>query len=159
MRITFALTALALLAITAYDLSALETRRTASPGIPAAGPVAVDTADVVLTLAPRLTHPMARATIVRPVGAFAPDVIVVTAETTPSDLHRAMRMLASARHTFGRVIQKEMLAHVPPAEFPLSEAMLRDASRYLEELKGAPEVDVPGIGRQPTLMIAIQARH
>ena len=116
-----------------------------------------DSTHVLLTLVDRLKHPDAKATIVRPVGPGAPDIILVTGTTTPADLNRAIQMLMSARHTFGPVVNQEMHAHVPAAEQAPSN--LNDETQYLADLQVAEELDVPGLGVQRSLFVAIQERH
>lgn len=132
----------------------------ASPGEASAvqhNAFAADTAYVLLTLAPELAHPSARASIIRPVGPDAPDVIMVIEETTPADLREAIRMLMNARHTFGPVVNREMQAHVPAATVvPMD---LLEETAYLADLRMADEIDVPGLGRQRSLFMALEERH
>lgn len=118
---------------------------------------AADTTQVLLTLMPRLSHPSARATIVRPVGAGAPDIIFVTAETTPADLNRAIQMLMGARHTFGPTVTREMQAHVPASD--VTPMDLADETRYLSDLQTAQELEIPGVGPQKSLFMALEEQH
>ena len=132
----------------------------ASPGEASAvqhNAFAADTAYVLLTLAPRLANPGARASIIRPVGPDAPDVIMVTEATTPADLREAIRMLMNARHTFGPIVNREMHAHVPPATIvPMD---LVEETAYLADLRTAEEIEVPGVGPQRSLFMALEERH
>ena len=118
---------------------------------------AADTTQVLLTLMPRLAHPSARATIIRPVGAGAPDIIFVTAETTPADLHKAIQMLMGARHTFGPTVTREMQAHVPASE--VTPMDLGEETRYLSDLQTARELEIPGVGLQKSLFMALEEQH
>lgn len=118
---------------------------------------AADTTQVLLTLMPRLAHPSARATIIRPAGAGAPDIIFVTAETTPADLNQAIQMLMGARHTFGPTVAREMQAHVPASETTPMD--LAEETRYLSDLQTAQELEIPGVGLQKSLFMALEEQH
>lgn len=118
---------------------------------------AADTTQIFLGLAERLEHPDARATIIRPVGAEAPDMILVTAATTPADLQQAVQMLLHSRHSFGLTLERELRAHVPAAAAPNgnSDSLLREAAAHLLQLEGAPEIEVPGFGMVRSVFIRV----
>lgn len=117
---------------------------------------AADTTQIFLGLAERLEHPDARATIIRPVGAEAPDMILVTSATTPADLQQALQMLLYSRHSFGLTLDRELRAHVPAAAAPNGGSdALREAAANLLQLEGAPEIEVPGFGMVRSVFIKV----
>jgi hypothetical protein len=117
---------------------------------------APDTAQVLLSLTARLEHPDARATIIRPAGPDVPEMIMVTPATTAEDLQAALDMLVYARHSFGKTVEREMVAHVPAAaENSSTSDELQHARENLALLPGGQDLQLPGFGSVKSVFIKV----
>jgi hypothetical protein len=127
-----------------------------APASPGDGVVEMmDTTQVLLSLATKLERPDARATIIRPAGADVTDIIIVTLETTPTDLEMAVEMLFNSRHSFGHTVDREMVAHVGSAGHVMPEQQIAEVARYLAALRTATEIEIPGFGLQHSLFMKL----
>jgi hypothetical protein len=121
------------------------------PGVLVEGP---DTIRVMLSLAERLHIPWARAAIIRPAGENIRDIIVVTTETTPADLEKAVRMLLGSWESMDYPLQRELRAHVSRAlQEPPPSALLDGLTRDLVRLRDAESVDIREFGMLPSLPV------
>ncbi len=116
---------------------------------------ATDTIPIALVLADRLYSGWARASIVRPRGD-GPDIIVVTRETTPADLAKAVGMLLESRESAEPPLDYEIRAHVSASEeAPEPSEMVDVLADGLERLPQAPAANVPDYGMVPRLVIEV----
>lgn len=112
----------------------------------------------------------ARALIIRRPGTPSSNVILVTAETTPEDLSRAVSALIVSRRTRGEAVAREMRAYIQgstnrreatapasPGEVRVLSANHQRAAADLGRLAAAARGEVAGVGRGQ--MISIRMKH
>jgi hypothetical protein len=95
--------------------------------------------------------------IIRAGGDQLEDLVLVTSETTPSDLALAATMLLRSRQSKVKVTSGEIRAYVQPTSkrnVPGAEY----CERLLSRLKVAPSQSVRGIGVVPTVEMDIRVK-
>lgn len=114
---------------------------------------------VVIALVPTLERSDTRALIVREPDARPQNYILVTEQTTPADLAKAIALLQRARRVTGDVLARGMRAHITPAD-PGQGRGSANLSRAAADLRRLPAADpylVPGFGELPGLIARLNA--
>jgi hypothetical protein len=111
-----------------------------------------------VVLVQQLDHASARAVVIRSGPGRVGDVILVTVETTPSDMARAVLVLMRARTAPPRATRgSEMRAYVEPSP-NRDTPNVRFASRELERLKASRPRPVMGYGRVRSIVSLVQPK-
>jgi hypothetical protein len=114
---------------------------------------------VTTVLVPSLPDPGARAVVIRrPRGATTLNLILVTSETTPGGFLRAVAVLNRARRSQG-VVQQELRASIMPMKGAGAERGNGhpEVEQHLAQLRASAPLELPGIGRYPSLTNSLPA--
>lgn len=110
-----------------------------------------------LILVDDIGAPKARAVVVRRAGELPNNIILVSRETNARELATAVSALITSRTNRGDQVDREIRTYIPaqqPRNNPTSSERL--AARDLKRLPLAPEFEVAGVGRGPTIVIRMK---
>jgi hypothetical protein len=111
---------------------------------------------VIIAKVDDLGHAEARALVLRHPTATPQNYILVTSNTTPADVARAVTVLQNSVRVQGNEFSREMRAPVGAGREQATGDNVREAARQLRSLNSASGYDIPGFGVRPGLLTTVR---
>jgi hypothetical protein len=111
---------------------------------------------VVIAKVDDLGHAEARALVLRHPTATPQNYILVTPNTTPADVARAVTVLQNSVRVHGNEFAREMRAPVGAGRERATGENVREAARQLHLLNSASGYQIPGFGVRPGLLTTVR---
>lgn len=106
---------------------------------------------LAIVLVDELPFPNAKAVVVRRKDMKPQNLVLVTRQTSPDDLTRAMGALFSSRSHKGDQISSDLVAPVPPGILAKHTRDYPQAVKDLTELRSARPRFIEGVGSRPVI--------